>query len=454
MKKLASVLAIGALVVSMAGASLAANVDININGASAQSDFWSAVAVAFLTSAAGANCTGGTAGPITFTPADNTPSGVYWHGAKYVVVEGNGPCNFGVAAGQKVTIRVGAYDSVDGVMSALGTTNPVDIMQCTGGNRVQLNNVAGGAGANNIACYPTTLGAADVNGSTIIQQSEGQFGGPAGPVSPINGFRILVGGAAGGAIPADLGDFSYTPPTIKTCGTAALTDHHPFIVPFAFFANTGAAAIGDGLLAANLTNITKTMAQQIFSGAVTDWHTFFPAIPANTPITTCLRVAGSGTYATFDAAIMRTNGATTTSLPTYDVAIGGTNAWFNNTSGQMFNCISTIPGAIGFADADKGLSTNMYRLPLNGVVPSAAAISNGTYDGFWTLEHIFEPQGASRYSGYPTAAVNSLVLWSKTNVPAGKAGYWVNSASMGFHKVSDFVSPPQIGPYVDGVCYE
>jgi len=461
MKKLSMALAIGALVLSVAGASFAADLEVNIYGASAQGDFWGALAPVYLNAAGGANCTGGAAVCATFTPTDNAPAGVYYHGAKYIACEAQGPCTVGpVAAADKFRIRVTAYDSDDGVLSVLGHANPsaVDVMQCptaVGLNyRTMLKDVSAAA-CGNLACYPVTLGASDVNGSTIIQSTEGQLDGPAGPASVTQGKALVNPGCTAGAvIPIDLGDFSATPPTVKTCGTGILVDHHPFIVPFAFFANKQ-AFVGDvgNLLQANLTNITKTMVQEIFSGAVTDWHTYFPAIPAGSTITTCMRVAGSGTMATFQAAVMDSN-KTGPALPNLDNSILGNNAWFNNTSGDMVNCIATVPGSIGFVDPDKALAGNEYGpITYNGVAATAANIKNGTYDSFWTLEHLFEP--VAKYVGYPPAAViTSLTGYCDNNIPPAKAATWTLSNGMTFHKTGDFVTPPQLGAYVEGTCYE
>ena len=119
----------------------------------------------------------------------------------------------------------------------------------------------------------------------------------------------------------------------------------------------------------------------------------------------------------------------------------------------MLNCISTLPGAIGFVDADKALLANMYGpIKFNGAAASATAIQNGLYDRFWTLEHVFEP--SPQPGGYPTGAVANMMTYSVSHVPSGKAGFWVNANATGFHKLTDWDYPPQVGPYVTGTCYE
>ena len=301
MKKLTMALAVGALTLSMAGLGSAASVEVNIYGASAQVDFWSGLASAYLGDAVnGAGCGASTNLTVDTTKAaqitkDGNPGGVYYHGAKYFVLTAAGPCTniAGVGAGDHFTIRATGYDSADGVQAVLGNANPIDVMQCAGGNRTQLISVAGGDSPANLGCFPVHLGSADVNGTTLIQRTQGQLDGTT-PAAGTKGNSLLAGGTAGPIINVDLGNFVAAPAAVDTCHSGTLIDNHPFIVPFGFFANTGAVAVGDGLLAANLTNVTQAMAQQIFSGNVTDWHTFFPAIPANTPINVCMRVAGSG----------------------------------------------------------------------------------------------------------------------------------------------------------------
>ncbi len=157
----------------------------------------------------------------------------------------------------------------------------------------------------------------------------------------------------------------------------------------------------------DLTNLTTAMVQHIFSRDVTDWSTFgFGAATINV----CMRVAGSGTQATFDAAVMHTN-RVGPSIPAADDSLLHNHVFFNNTTGDMMDCINNkygnTPNAIGFADADQcGTPANCpgagYAniatgpIPFNGALPTAANITNGLYDRFWTLEHIFEPNAAGK----------------------------------------------------------
>ena len=435
MKKLTIALAV-ALVLSMAGIGAAATLEVNIYGASAQLNFWSSLASQYLTAGP----------PACHAEVDNgsgySPTGSLYHGAKYFIAEGQGPCAAWTGlthAGDIFRIRVASYDSGDGIQSVAsgGTTNPIDALGCLGHQRTQLMTFGGGNNVGNLGCEDTHLGAADVNGSTIIQHTEGQLDGPQGPLSP-----DVVGGVNIGDLiaPSDFVSPAIVPQNTCTNTNLGLIDHHPIIVPFAFYANTGnglannlaglctAGTLGcsantvkfcDPNNAANCvtknvtngtTSITQAMIEDIFSGAVTDWDQFFPSMPS-TPIIACMRTAGSGTMATFDAGVMSTN-YITPGFPGQDWQIsGGSNmVWFNNTTTDLMNCVNgilpavTVPpgapngsGSIGFADADQSLSTgcsgaacpNVFGpLYFNGQNPTAYNIEYGLYDRYWTSIHI------------------------------------------------------------------
>ncbi len=487
MKKLIVALAVGAFLLSMAGISSAT--DVNIYGASAQYNFWSNLAVSWMqlpVASGGAGC----GVPVSnggFTPSDKTPAGVYYHGAKYFIATAAG-CDGSVVSDNTLTIRIGSYDSMDGINGVLGTTNANDINACTGRQRALLTSTA----SNSVfGCYDVHLGASDVNGTTLIQTSYGQLDGPSGPTSVTQGWTLPGNGFGGVELAADLGKWTassavgaiYPVEAQATCSTGALIDNHPFVDPFAFFANVKASssdAAGATTLQNVMSNITQGMAEQIFSGKVTNWQTYFPALVNSSPITVCLRVAGSGTYATFHAGVMMTN-ENGLPLPTKDKTIPppiSPTAYFNNTTGDMMNCINTIPGAIGFADASQTNSANTYQLTFNGVAPTAANLQNGLYDRFWSLEHVFEPvfplpggspaykdaEDAGYPNNYPGTAVTQMMSWvnnlSATGWPAGLpatyTNYWAISPLMKVYKSNDFSYPPLKGSYstAAGSCYE
>jgi len=465
MKRLMIALAVGALVLSMAG--LASATDVNIFGASAQFNFWSAQAPAYLTSASGADCTGAVT-TANYVPSDNTPTGVYYHGAKYFIASASS-CNASVVPDGTLTIRVGAYDSCDGIQAILGITNLTDVAGCTGNERAMPSSTSSPTIVSG-NCYPITLGAADVDGTSIIESDiSTQLDGPKGPVSPTYGYT-LPGSTGGTKINLDLGAWNapaenYTlgwTPVDTTSPSSVFVDYHPFVLPFGFFANK-AIKTGDSsnLLAADLTNLTTNMVEEIFSGTATDWSQFGVA-PAtctgsNCPITICLRQPGSGTFGLFDNGVQSTN-TVGPGLPSFDVT-GGTNAWFNNTSGDMMNCINSIPGAIGFADADQGNSADTFGpINFNGFSPTAVSgstsnpnVVNGLYDRFFSLEHIFEAKANNPSNSH--TVIENMVSWSYVQANNPRKNVWVISNTMQWHKSADDVYPYATGGYVEGTEY-
>ena len=102
------------------------------------------------------------ASPVTYARKDG--GGTYYHGASYFIATGS---RCGIDGGGNVTIRKRSYDSADGIQSVIGNTNVIDVKGCTGNKRTQLNSYLN----NTLACFPTTLGSAHVDGTTIIQKA-------------------------------------------------------------------------------------------------------------------------------------------------------------------------------------------------------------------------------------------------------------------------------------------
>ncbi len=536
MKKLVMTLAVGALSLSMA--SMSSATDVNVYGSSAAYNFWSKLMTVYASHAGcgtpttySMDTTASCSGSAAF--CDNNPTGVYFHGTKYFIATASG-CNTNIVPDGTLTMRLAAYDSQDGVNAMQGTTNPADVNGCTGNQRTMLKSTTPTAPAsNNLGCYPIHLGGSDVNGVTLIQNSQGSFDGGATdltqntagtPKEAAGTYGLTLGGKT---INADLGNFTagtasgvdYFLTQTATANTNGMIDNHPWVLPFAFYANVtpvtktsgGTDSLANELagyciqstsgagknntswcpnaLSTAVGNetgttpgaiaLTQGMVEQIFSQAVTDWSQIFTNWPS-TPITLCLRVAGSGTYATLDAAVMSTN-KNSSGLPTLDSVQyynqNGypNNVWFNNTTGDMANCILNNPGAIGIMDASQGgsaqtaaLNGTFGPLKFNGNYPTAANVANGLYDRFWTLEHIFQWDGKSTKpvnwgSAYPSKTVTDMMSFVNNMTPAQFTGYsqlssytsfWNLSTNMNQNKGNDFTFPPAVGPYVNGQSYE
>jgi ABC-type phosphate transport system substrate-binding protein len=466
MKRLMIALAVGAFVLSMAA--MASATDINIYGASAQFNFWSAQAGTYL-GAGGAGCTGAVSSR-NYTPSDTptTTPPVFYHGAKYFIATAT---NCSINSGGTVTIRVGAYDSADGIYSVIGTTNVLDVNGCTGNQRAML----AGAGANTLTCEPINLGAADVNGLSINEISISQLDGPRGPVS---GSNSVVTGSDGNTY--DLGNIqlpnsAYQPngyaPIDTTGGSGSIViDHHPLVLPFGIFVNKTLQTNTNAAYPTGLQNVTTAMVEEIFSGSVTNWDQF--GLPSQA-VTLCFRTAGSGSFGLFDNSLMNTNllgpGIPATDTTTANGTAGGQpSIWFNNTSGDMMNCIASQAGAIGFADADQGNTAassagctvaevaapcqgSVGPLTLNGNLPSSANVNNGTYERFFSLEHIFELKTLSTTDPAAHTVINSMVTYANNpaNIPLSRQPYWTTATNplLLWHKSSDQAFPAATGNY-------
>ena len=204
---------------------------------------------------------------------------------------------------------------------------------------------------------------------------------------------------------------------------------------------------------ATLNNLSKLEAILIFSKQANSWTDLGAGYysPTNT-ISTCYRVAGSGTHATLDYAIMKAQGYPLSgSLPTS--TIGATSPlFFNDGTGAEMKCVNLTSGAVGYADADQALSmqplwgalgksgsptyANTVQLSFEGVVPSRRAIRNGEYDNFFSKEWVFQDPTSPTFTGAQGAFLTSLVtnagatgLIDQLSTPTAmsatdRAGFW------------------------------
>lgn len=245
-------------------------------------------------------------------------------------------CNRG---GQPVIIRYSATGSSDGVNKLLQpASNPASNMLyldhslttgCTGPNVVtrpsdgkQYNNTTGCANTNTIS-LPVHLGVADVQGASFHQS------GPIGTsVSPLDDS------------------------TLNSVATA--------VVPFSIYVGKGVVklnAAGNGP-DGQIAGVSRLQIEQIFSRSVTDWTrlgfgTVTDAAPgvleATSPITLCLRNAGSGTKAAFDETLM---------INTTETGLANASVVFSSSTSGVLSCLATNRRSIGYMDADQVVSFN------------------------------------------------------------------------------------------------
>jgi len=408
----------GAAVLALSGAAQAANIDLNIYGASAQYNFWKAQGEAFL---AGKLCTG-------ITKINNSKD--------QGIVRGT-------CGSDTVTIRFASKASYDGINVIKGVDDIDGVNTCGATMREMLVSPASSSTKD---CYPVHAGASDVAGESFMQSSEGAYAGPAGGAATTRAFTGI--------------------------DTTGLNYARPIVVPFGFFANsnikvstcdsgvhagnfcttaTAAADCGAGVTCSQntISNITREQAVQIFSAQVFDWTDFGPAYtvvstPLDTTLNVCMRHAGSGTHATLDKVMF--NGAAPNGL--YGGTESGPNLFYNGGSSEELACINTLNGAIGYADSDAVLKTpagggtsymNVVELTYNGLKGRKNTIKNGAYDFFsnqWLYTNNTIPAASN-------TLYQELVAYASNpaKMPALYAPFWAAQDEMKFNKADDSSYP-------------
>ncbi len=435
MKKTMIALVAGAVGLAMTAA-VASAVDVNINGASAEFTYWTAVAPLYLaakTSAGGAGCTG--------TPVVKQASS-----SQYLVTATG--CSL---VSDTITIRVASTNSLDGIQSALNQGGDAN---CTGRQRTMVKDTTGA-----LSCQSVTLGASDVGGAAFGQTTTGNVNGPDDGLGIKTGYTTYV--ASPVTIPSTVdtyqpivvpfGFYLHSDVKVRTCSAGSGTTAAPTIyVGQQCTQNSDCGTTGGTCqAAAPVQGISRLMAVQIFGGQVFNWTDFGAGYSASAPITVCMRHAGSGTLATLQWGVMRdaswgSNMLTTQMYP----GVPGVQpeTWFNNGTGTMMDCVNTRPGAIGYADADRLATnpmTNVYGpIAYNGFLPTRVNIRNGVYDDFWAAQHIYHDQAEPSYNA-TKPVVDSLMAYAGTpaNMPSGKAPYWATQAELVYPKATDDVYP-------------
>ncbi|BBO85839.1 hypothetical protein DSCO28_64050 [Desulfosarcina ovata subsp. sediminis] len=424
---------IGAAALALSVPAQAADITVNLFGASAQYKFWTSAAPEFLASVC---------------------NGDVYHAKTTGMVGTDGERDTGIAystdcqgVGDNVTITYTTFSSQKGI---LAVSDQAGYDNCGTGkaevadpSNVSATVYPAAAGTvDGLVCADIHIGASDVSGEAFGQESHGQLLGPNG----------------GGWYD------SYANPV----DTTGLENCRPINVPFSFFAHQDTVVL-DGLDLADETvhtywgefypwwpvgdskqNLTRLMATSLFSGQVLDWSDF--GYPAQEVIL-CLRHAGSGTHATLDADIMRgeANLVKDEVLNTDDGYILGISpvTYFNKGSSDMMNCIRDAgAGAVGYADSDKnggnpdgsaGSYTTVQRLKYMGKDAVAYTLIHGMYD-FWSAQWLYfrADEDASI-----KAKINELCAFASDylNMPSSRRAFWTTKGEMRVEKSSDFTWP-------------
>jgi hypothetical protein len=425
LKKLVKTAIFGCTIIGLAASANAADININIYGASAQFKFWSAAAGDFLEDQ-------GCAPADVYSASDDDKHGITMCAG---TEEGGSGIN---GDNNNYYIRYSSKASYDGIRSVQG----IDVEGLSTGcpdegyrqmaDETAVTWTAGGGAdtgldpATDLTCKDVTIGASDVAAETFGQSSSGALKGPnGGDPTDRDIYNLTV----------DAGNYN---------------SFRPIVVPFAFFRNANAGT------PVPFDNMSRLMATAIFSGQASDWNQFDPTL-ASLPIVVCLRHAGSGTHATLDAAVLRGD------YPLLTQEITGIpglpTVYFNDGSSDEMRCVGggTISGydgigAVGYADADKVImdgGTGEYHDPTKygdiklmtwmGEEAVKENIINGKYD-FWSAQWLYASKSED------TAVldmIDDLVAFASdpANLPSSKADYWSAQDEMMVEKVTDFTYP-------------
>ncbi len=381
-KKLLKATVVGASIFAMVGAANAAEVNINIYGASAQYTYWNDAADDFMVDL---GCT------AIQQAAGNTANSTSGHGI-----------TTGTCGADTWYIRYSSKASFDGIRAmqcidpdgTAGCANPcerrlADETTTNWGTRV----------VTSLACKDVNVGASDVEAAAIAgMESHGQLRGHLG-----GGWVDRVMDAS----------------TIYDTG---LANYRPIVVPFAFFKENNVP----------YTNLSKMQAVHIFSGSIWDWSDFDPTV-ASQPVTICLRHAGSGTHATLNAVVMQNSAGL---IQWEGDGMLTPVAWFNDGSSDMARCVAQNAGSVGYADADQTFAANVTRLSYEGVAATKINIVNGNYP-FWSAQWLFVD------AIVPGSPIDQLGTWAAdpANMPSGRAPFWCAQDEMNVVKANSFSFP-------------
>ena len=464
---------IGAVIIfSQAAVSNALDaLEINLYGASAQYHFWNDAADNFLVDKMG---------------CDANPAQYHDASGKHGVTLGEN-CTNASGGTRDITIRYSAKASYDGIRAMQGV-DPENQCPDEGPYYRPMANVTDLVDGTDdtTECMDVTLGCSDVGGNAFTQSSAGQKLGHRGGGAVSYTFSGIdtSGLTAYNPLVVPFGFFLNNSVTIKRCldpdplepdadahkamsnagnicwdpdNDGHSTDCIGYYKCVDGKCNGGVNKGGDCSTAkecpdvdlnntdckpVSLDNISRLMAVTIFSGNAKYWDDFGAYFP-NTPITACLRHAGSGTHATLDHAVMHESWGK--GLITSEKNSGAPIAWFNKGSSDLMKCVDQNAGAIGYADADQLAGTknysNVHSSKYMGVDPRRETIRNGWYE-FYSFQNLYEDPDEPNFNETHDVVV-ALMDYAKIpdNIPATKADFWATQGEMKWAKASDYDYP-------------
>ena len=252
----------------------------------------------------------------------------------------------------------------------------------------------------NTISLPVHMGASDVQGSSFHQT---------GPVNPPSGPPVVI----------------------NPLNDGGLVSSPTAVVPFSLFVGKGVVkldAVGNAP-AGPISGLSRLEVEGIFSRNITDWRqlglgTVTDGAPgtleATSPITICMRNAGSGTKATFDETVMINASEATVNIPGSQV--------FGGSTSNILTCLAGNRKAIGYMDADQLLQFTNALLPNGSPNPNVGLGYLIGIDGAKAYDaSLTDPKRDLKCGRYPYWAA-----WRLNRRAAGEPDANINTLALAF----------------------
>lgn len=292
----------------------------------------------------------------------------------------------------------------------------------------------------------------------------------AGPVSlPVNVGWSDVGGSS----------FGQTGPittTVKPLDDSALLSTQAAIVPFSFVVGNGVQKVSGGTVQGKVGSLSHYQVEALLSRQVTDWRqiglgtapvqvdgslaTVGTAADATSPVSLCLRTAGSGTKAALDQTVMVTAGEINAGSTNLTLAADG--VYFGTSNQDVADCIvgNVAAGrpahvkAFGYMEADQAFTlvdspaigiAKGYEVRMDGFKARDLALANPKRNlvcgdwKYWVGERINTRNPASADPATNTLILDLIADASNPStigiLPAG--AFWTAPSTMNVFKNAD-----------------
>lgn len=214
---------------------------------------------------------------------------------------------------------------------------------------------------------PCATGSVTASGSTALQPLVAKAATLYQAKCPGATITVSGGGSSVGlsnvaAGTSDIGDSDVPVSNAKSIDPTTVTDHQVAIVVFGVIVNPGTG----------VTALTTSQIQDIFSGKVTNWSSVGGK---NVPVTLIERKPGSGTRLSFDKIIMGTQQEAANPASTQD------------STQLVLQGVAGAAGGVSYINVASANST-VTAVSIDGVAPTAANVTNGTYKLF-SHEHMY-----------------------------------------------------------------